>query len=497
MSDIKECVETSGYKAVLYSDGGFHSNERAGGWGVHGYVYDTTEQPKKGSGNPKSTPTAEGYSEGKNETAAVKVINYVDSFGSVVNARSNNQTELLATKNALSYILDKKIPETIIYSDSKYVVEGINKYLPKWKKANFTKSTGEEVSNKSDWMAVDALLNELSQANSEVKLAWIKGHNGNVGNELADKWASKGNCLAINGTDKIYKFEDPADGYWKVTPSQNRMFDQSKWYLSSLSDDRLTSKCGRTIYYLGDHGDDEDVGKPQSDSSNSVIYVKETIPVLDEVRKQVIARDPSQYGRLFVGALRNILNGNVTEDIMRFGLDVFRSNPSNHSLATNNKLPVLFHQTPTGLSFYNIDNLEILRNILDEYLAGDKSIIVTDLTDLLYEVSEKKGVTVRTLRKEISNTVKFLDVAVKYNLSLASELRKMTDVPTKTSKLRLIVGSDIISRNALSALADSVKRVVVLTWRESDSVFRYATVIETEEDIGIWANPFGNFKLVK
>ena len=103
----------------------------------------------------------------------------------------------------------------------------------------------------------------------------------------------------------------------------------------------------------------------------------------------------------------------------------------------------------------------------------------------------------RKLRKEITNTVKHLDVSVNYNTGLARELRVMDEVPVKTAKVRLILGADIISRNALSALAESVKRVVALTWRESETVFRYATVIETEHDIGIWANPFGNFKLVK
>ncbi|MNN81265.1 hypothetical protein D3C81_1980750 [compost metagenome] len=102
----------------------------------------------------------------------------------------------------------------------------------------------------------------------------------------------------------------------------------------------------------------------------------------------------------------------------------------------------------------------------------------------------------RKLRKEIANTVKHLDVNVNYNNAFARELRAMEEVPVKKTKVRLIVGSDIIGRNALAALAEDVQRVVVLTWRESDTVIRYATVIETTHDIGIWANPFGNFKLV-
>src|SRR5690606_37758859 len=67
------------YKGVLYADGGFYNSEKAGGWGVHGYVYDAGSLPTKGSGHPKSTPTANGYTDTKTEDQAVQVLNYVDT----------------------------------------------------------------------------------------------------------------------------------------------------------------------------------------------------------------------------------------------------------------------------------------------------------------------------------------------------------------------------------------------------------------------------------
>ncbi|MNX74225.1 Ribonuclease HI [compost metagenome] len=425
------------------------------------------------------------------------MVNYIDKFGGVPRANSNNQTELIAAREALNYVLEKGISTSVIYSDSKYVVEGINKYLERWKQTGYRKHTGEEIANKSDWMSVDAVLNELRDKNSQVKLAWIKGHNGHHGNEMADQWAGKGNCIALNGYDLTYKLENQPEGYWKSNPGYNRMLDQPKWYFTSLGDDRMISPCGRPVYWTGDHGDDEDTGKPQSDSSNAVLYLKDSVEVMEKVRDHFIDQDSCQIGHLFVGILRNILSNSISEDISRFGLSVFRKNQADLSLVSDNKLPVIRHQTPTGLAYYNVDNLQIMTNRLNEFIAGDKSLVVTDMTDLLYEASEKKGVVTRKLRKEIANTVKHLDVSVNYNTGLGRELRAMDVVPVKSVKIRLIMGADIISRNALSALAESVKRVVTLTWRESETVFRYATVIETIHDIGIWANPFGNFKLVK
>jgi len=496
MADNTDKSSGPEYKAVLYSDGGYYNSEKAGGWGVHGYIYTADDLPTKGSGHPKATPTANGYIDVKDEKQAVKVQTYIDTFGGVPQARSNNHTELLATKEALTYALDKGIHHTLIYSDSQYVVEGVNKYLNRWKTTGWRKRDGEEISNKEDWIAMDLLLNKFKETDTTVTLAWIKGHNGHAGNEMADQWAGKGNCIGVNGYSLTFKLENQPEGYWKTSILHNRMMDQPKWYFSSEAAERRAASDGRFVYWTGTHGDDEDTGKPQADSSNAVLYLKSQLNVLEKVRDHFIEKDKAQVGHLFVGALRNILNGNVTEDILKFGLSVFRKNKANMSLTTEKKVPVVHHVTPTGTAFYNIENLESMTVVLDQFMAGDKSVIVTDLTDLLYEATEKKGAVIRKLRKEITSAVKHLDVGVHYNTTFARELRVMDEVPVTTAKIRFIVGSDIIGRNALSALAETVKRVVALTWRESDTVIRYATVIETVDDIGIWANPFGNFKLV-
>lgn len=497
MTEIKEQPATVGYNGILYSDGGFYNSDKAGGWGVHGYIYSADSLPTKGSGAPKATPTAKGYTDSKDETQAVNILNYIDAFGGVPKATSNNHTELIATKEALTYALEKGLSHTLIYSDSQYVVEGVNKYLDRWKQTGWRNRNGDDVANKEDWLAVDALLKKFKETDNAVTLAWIKGHNGHTGNEMADQWAGKGNCIGMNGYDLRYTLEQPPEGYWKSINNHNRMLDQPKWYFSSDAAERRTSACGRHIYWTGQHGDDDDVAKPQSDSSNAVLYLKEEIAVLEKVRQHYIAEDTHQVGHLFVGALRNLFNATVSVDILRFGMSVFRRNKANMSLATEKKVPVVHHVTPTGLSYYNVDNLENMTTILNQFMAGDKSVLVTELTDLLYEAVEKKAVVTRKLRKEITSAVKHLDVNVGYNTGFARELRAMEEVPVKQAKVRFIVGSDIIGRNALSALADTVVRVVALTWRESDTVIRYATVIETTDDIGIWANPFSNFKLVK
>lgn len=485
-------------RAVLYADGGYHDNEKAGGWGVHGYVYqaDATDVKVRGSGVPGSSPTPKGYTAAKDEANAVQIINYVDCVAGVPTAKSNNQTELLAAKQALTYTLDKKIGDMIMYSDSKYVVDGINDRLENYSRNNWRKSDGEEIANKQDWIDVHGLMGKLRENSLAVTIAWVKGHNGNKGNERADGWASKGNTLGLNGVDKTYVIETKPEGYWKSSKDHNRMLDHPKWYFDSSEEAVRTTADGRYIFMTGSHGDDEDVAKPQADYSNAVLFLKEDIPILEVVRQHFVQFDKQKVGHMFVGVLRSLLSPAVENDIERFGMDILRRNRSNWSLRTEQKIPVVHHITPTGLAYYNVGHLEGMQDVLTRFCNDDKAIISTDITDLLYEAMESKAVTARKLRKDITSAVKHLDVSVRFNTAFARELRAMDDIPTKLNKIRLIVGSDIIGRNALSALAGVIKRVVVITWRESDTVFRYATVVETTDDIGLWANPFGNFKLV-
>lgn len=487
-----------GLRAVLYADGGYYNDEKAGGWGVHGYVYTEKDLPTKGTGNPKALPTRAGYAidPSTDKEGAVKVVNYVDAFGGVPKARSNNHTELVAAKEALNYALVKGLSHTQIYSDSEYVIKGINQYLPRWEQTGWRGRNGDEIANKEHWVEIRDLLTKFKEQQSVVELAWIKGHNGHTGNEMADQWAGKGNSIGLNGYDVKYSFEEKPDGYWKPKARYNRIFCHSKWYFTSNADEVVRTEDGRFIYWTGEHGDDDDVAKPQADSTNAVLYLKDQDPALEKLRQHYIEQDQRQLGHLFIGALNNITNPNVYADILRFGAPVFRKAKASMSISTNSKMPVVHHVNPTGLYHYNLDNIYHLTDKLDRFLKDDRSIIVTDITDLLYEVTEKKGKTERKIRKEINSTTKCLNVSVNYNTSKVSDLRAMEVIPLKQSKVRLIMGTDIIRRNPLAALAETVKRVAVLTWRESDTVFRYATVIETEEDVGIWASVFGNFKMV-
>ena len=98
------------------------------------------------------------------------------------NNTTNNQMELLATIKALEYFKHKE--SFIIFTDSKYVKDGITKWIKNWEKNNWKTASRTAVKNQELWRKLNQLVNFHN-----VKWQWIKGHSTNKYNNLADKLA--------------------------------------------------------------------------------------------------------------------------------------------------------------------------------------------------------------------------------------------------------------------------------------------------------------------
>jgi ribonuclease HI len=98
---------------------------------------------------------------------------------------TNNRMELMAAISALEAL--KKPCVVHLYIDSKYVLDGITKWLPNWKKAGWKTAAKTPVKNEDLWRRLD----EAIQAH-DIDWRWVKGHSGNQGNERADALANLG-----------------------------------------------------------------------------------------------------------------------------------------------------------------------------------------------------------------------------------------------------------------------------------------------------------------
>ena len=132
---------------TIYTDGACRGNPGPGGWGA---ILEYNGRIKNLSG-------------GENNT-------------------TNNRMELMAAIKGLEALTQPSLVE--LYTDSRYVRDGITSWIKKWKENNWKTSARKPVKNIDLWKALEAALE-----NHEVRWNWVKGHAGNQGNEEVDELA--------------------------------------------------------------------------------------------------------------------------------------------------------------------------------------------------------------------------------------------------------------------------------------------------------------------
>lgn len=109
---------------------------------------------------------------------------------------TNNRMELLAAIMGLKSL--KQRCRVTLYSDSQYLVNGIEKgWAKKWRANNWIKSDKKPALNSDLW---DELLKLTEQ--HEVKIIWVKGHEGHAENERCDRLAVEAALACIGSGTK-------------------------------------------------------------------------------------------------------------------------------------------------------------------------------------------------------------------------------------------------------------------------------------------------------
>ena len=146
---------------IIYTDGACSGNPGAGGWGV--VVVNNTD---------------------------------IEKFNGYEKDTTNNRMELMA---AIQGIAKQKVGSKIIlYTDSKYVKDGISSWVINWKKNNWLTSAKKPVKNKDLWQKLDLLCE-----NHQITWKWVKAHQEDISDET--KYNNMADELARGG---ILKWKD-------------------------------------------------------------------------------------------------------------------------------------------------------------------------------------------------------------------------------------------------------------------------------------------------
>lgn len=132
---------------VAYTDGSCLGNPGPGGWGIRLLYPDGT----------------------------------VEEFGAAVKQTTNNQMELQAAIAALEHL--GQVPHLTVCTDSRYVIDGLTKWLPNWQRRGWKTATGTAVKNRALWQRLAQL------AHPRIHWQHVRGHSGNANNERVDEIA--------------------------------------------------------------------------------------------------------------------------------------------------------------------------------------------------------------------------------------------------------------------------------------------------------------------
>ena len=116
---------------------------------------------------------------------------------------TNNRMELLGPITALKKL--KKPQNVLITTDSRYVIDGIEKgWAKKWKQNNWMRDKKNKALNSDLW----ELLIDQCDYHLSVKFKWVKGHKGHPENEECDLLAKEAAMSSVLKIDEIFELKE-------------------------------------------------------------------------------------------------------------------------------------------------------------------------------------------------------------------------------------------------------------------------------------------------
>ncbi|MEO6093227.1 MAG: ribonuclease HI [Novosphingobium sp.] len=135
-------------RVEIFTDGACKGNPGPGGWGV---ILRIAGHEKELSGGERAT--------------------------------TNNRMEMTAAIRGLDAL--KEPCDVTLHTDSRYVIDGITKWVAGWERNGWKTASRKPVANSDLWRVLIA-----ATARHRVRWQWVKGHDGHPENERADKLAS-------------------------------------------------------------------------------------------------------------------------------------------------------------------------------------------------------------------------------------------------------------------------------------------------------------------
>lgn len=481
---------------VAYTDGSSRQHNGSAGTGVHGYIFRLPSEGERTTKFDAYEPTDMGYFLTKDVPEQARRVVVTDVFNIVYPlplGSTNNQAEILGIqilfKEIGAYL--EKSDYLYLLSDSKYTLNSLGEWYPSRVRSNWKKPDGTEFSNREIITEAYELL-QTQKARGFVKLEKVLGHSGELGNTHADYLSNIASNLSEVGELDVLTTISPK-GFFKNDVRLHPFLNLKRVYFNTIGG-RHTPGVYRQTGWRGNI--DYIHGKMQPEVVYSVVKVKDPDPVMENV----IARQEeygSPYQSLVYASTKAINSGDVMPWLVEYGPRALQKHYRNLNLIGMDGQVVTRELSKHELPLRAIEIFTHLEDMLDEYVEEApnyesdslwpcRTFLVNDITDLFYETETK---VVKGEEKKISKLRKEMVVGIK---TIEAPIRFSDGEKSVQSTVTLTFNEDLPDRNNLKKYESMNPKIRLIAWKTSSSMARFATILDCDDGVGVWANYFSN-----
>lgn len=452
-------------RCLFYTDGSLRPNPGYGGFGILGFTYEMTTKPKNQKHPFKNNLffSDEGISKEKG-TLPIQVhdiIEVVRSFNS--RTCTNNELEMAGVIAALTKAYNMpNLEKVTLYTDSNYVVKSFNEDIEHWGNNGWKRKDGRQVAHINEWKTLLNYKHHFHSNGIELKICWVRSHQDDYGNTIADLLANIGSNAArvqldnnhfpfvTDILDKISTYAEYRDSY----DNKDFIYHFKDLFFSTANQD------DKNYCFLSNNEDDRERGK----RSNTSIFVANFgyAPGFVNKVKEFYRRIPRNFAATCCVKLNKLEDRDVLRLTDLVKID-FMLRPMNNS--RSNQYSVIgsdgIFLEENILEFPFIINITKLSHAMEDMADVEKkSISIHDVTDRF--VKENKLV--------ITNKDKFVDF---------SDLTQGKIVFAQ--KLLAAVGYDFPTYLALKKIEEEIRKVEIVLQKSPESNF-YTLFVKIQTD---------------
>ena len=515
-TDLPAFDSNTTYQAVFYGDGGANPNPGFAGFGIHAYFYKEQKEPQKKAViianhfmeffNAKANsvdyalPTSNGYVPYDQKTVDthkakwVTPFCYFDKTYSFFDPNTNNIAELVALEKSFATVLQvlatgAKLSRVRFILDSKYVLETVTKYGDAYRQNGWVTSSGTPAKNREIIEVLLRLRDEIKAKSVKLEFEWVKGHQGDLGNGMADYQATVGVRRSRAMDNPNLNRWHLAKNYWDADIERHPLMTMKRGYFN-----RVAAFNTPGTYYMIEPASEELMIGKRDHEAYSVVRLKEPC-FYNETLREAQQQFGQDENRVVLIRNERLYSRFVQKYIREQGH--YCMGPSSNKRAVNflDNQPIALEHNPPALFYRVIEAFGHIEARLDEFIKLSEDpendltktiehngLVAHDVTSQFYTVEEKK------VGKEVVSKLALKPTFIVGYKNHTFSVEESREGETRQLKISLALGMDLPHRNALKHLEDHKPKIYLLTWLAAPDVLQYAFVVDCTTGTSIWSN---------